>query len=233
MSERVLQKKHLDEAKERGAFVIDLGDFFCAMQGKYDKRHMKADLRPEHQRSDYLDALVETAGEWFSPYANLFLLMGEGNHETSIFKRHETNLTARVVERLNALNGTNIMHGGYSGWVRFLFEVYGAERTARKLAWHHGYGGDAPVTKGVIQTNRMAVYLPDADIIVTSHTHNEWLFPIARLRINDLGAISHDEQLHIKIPGYKEEYQDGFGGWHIERGAPPQTNRGNVATVLL
>ena len=26
--------------------------------------------------------------------------------------------------------------------------------------------------------------------------------------------------LHLRTGAYKEEYQDGFGGWHIERGAP-------------
>ena len=45
---------------------------------------------------------------------------------------------------------------------------------------------------------------------------------IPRVRLSDSGQIFHDEQLHIKIPGYKEEYQDGFEGWHIERGAPPK-----------
>jgi hypothetical protein len=217
-----LMKKHLDEAIDRDAHVLDFGDFFCAMQGKYDKRHSKNDVRPEHQRSDYLDALIETAGEWFAPYAERFLLIGEGNHETSIAKRHETNLTARIVERLNAKTNSQITHGGFSGWVRFLFMDGNETYSSKRLAYHHGYGGDSPVTKGVIQTNRMAVYLPDADIVVTGHTHNEWIFPIPRLRINTSGTTYHDEQIHLKLPSYKEEYGDGYGGWHIERGAPPK-----------
>jgi hypothetical protein len=217
-----LMRKHLDEAKRRDALVFDFGDLFCAMQGRFDPRSSKKDVRPEHQRSDYLDALVETAGVWFGPHADLFALIGEGNHETSIHKRHETNLTARLVERLNAQTGSKIAHGGFSGWVRFQFTIQGTVRTARNLYYHHGYGGDAPVTKGVIQTNRMAVYLPDADFVVTGHTHNEWIFPIARQRINKQGTLYLDEQLHIKLPSYKEEFGDGHGGWHIERGAPPK-----------
>ena len=35
-------------------------------------------------------------------------------------------------------------------------------------------------------------------------------------------ALRHDIQTHIKIPTYKEEYGDGFKGWHCERGAPPK-----------
>jgi hypothetical protein len=26
----------------------------------------------------------------------------------------------------------------------------------------------------------------------------------------------------VRTPGYKEEYQDGYGGFHVERGAPPK-----------
>ena len=44
-----LEKKHLDQAVEREAVIIDYGDLFCAMQGKYDRRHSKDDIRPEHQ----------------------------------------------------------------------------------------------------------------------------------------------------------------------------------------
>ncbi len=221
-SDQSLLKKHLEEARSRNAKVFVFGDLFCAMQGKFDKRGLKSDIRPEHQRSDYLDALVETAGDWYGPYADLFLAMSEGNHCTSIFKRHETNLIARLVERLNTAHKTKIKHGGYSGFVRFMFSRNDSHRSSRLLAYHHGYGGDAPVTKGVIQTNRMAVYLPDADIVVTGHTHNEWQFPIPRVRISDSGAVFHDEQLHLKLPSYKEEYGDGFEGWHIERGGPPK-----------
>lgn len=233
-----LEKKHLDEAKERNAVIIDYGDLFCAMQGRFDRRSSKDDIREEHQSGNYLDKLVSTATDFYAPYANNFAVMGPGNHETSILKHHETNLTERLVERLNMATGSEIKMGGYSGWVKFRFQ-YGRPRTnesaLRKdgsqkcmgsinLWYHHGYGGDAPVTKGTIQTGRQAVYVPDAHLVCTGHTHNEWIFPITRIRLHDTGTVYHDEQLHLKTPGYKEEYKDGYGGWHIERGGPPKPN---------
>lgn len=54
-SDRSLELKHLQEAVGYDAGVIDCGDLFCAMQGKYDKRSSKSDIRPEHQAGDYLD----------------------------------------------------------------------------------------------------------------------------------------------------------------------------------
>jgi len=221
-SDQILQKKHLEQAKERGAGIIDIGDLFCAMQGKYDPRGTKNDVRPEHNKTNYLDALIETASNFFSPYAENFIVIGQGNHESSILKRQETDLTTRLVERINTKAGSNIHRGGFSGWVVLRGNIGGNAWITKRVAWHHGYGGDAPVTKGVIQTNRMAVYLPDADFVLTGHTHNEWQFPIPRVRITSQGRIFHDEQLHLKTPTYKEEYVDGFGGWHIERGGPPK-----------
>jgi hypothetical protein len=164
---------------------------------------------------------VKTAADFYGPYADLFAVMAPGNHETAISKRHETNLTERLVTMLNDRHDTNIRVGGFSGWIKFQICVWG-EVVTTNMWYHHGYGGDAPVTKGVIQTNRQAVYLPDAHIVATGHTHNEWQFPLPRIRLSDKGKVHHDEQLHLKVPSYKEEYVDGYGGWHIERGGPPK-----------
>lgn len=216
-----LEREHLEQARERNAIIIDGGDLFCAMQGKYDKRSDKSDLKAEHKKGNYLDKLVTTAADFYGPYADLFAVMSPGNHETAISNRHETNLTERLVAELNTRHGSKIHVGGFSGWVKFQIGIYNCFHSMN-MWYHHGYGGDAPVTKGVIQTNRQAVYLPDAHIVATGHTHNEWQFPISRLRLTDKGKIFHDEQLHLKVPSYKEEYVDGHGGWHIQRGGPPK-----------
>lgn len=222
-SNRKLQFEHLQEAQERNAPVIDLGDFFCLMQGKYDPRKNKADILPQHNKADYLDAVIDEAVELFAPYANQFAVIGYGNHETSILKHQETDVIRRFVYRMKQHN-PNMYAGDYGGWVRFRFEASGVTRTRRdvKLKYFHGSGGGGPVTKGVIQTNRRAVYLPDADIVASGHIHESWQLSICRERISVHGNIFLDEQLHISCTTYKEEYGDGGHGWHIERGAPPK-----------
>lgn len=161
-----LLKKHLDEAKKFNAPVIDAGDWFCAMQGKYDPRGTKSDVRPEHNNIKYLDSLVETSAKFLEPYKDILTIRGQGNHETSILKRHETNITERLVERLKA-KGSICKLGGYSGWVRIQVQMYNAQESFR-LWYHHGWGGGGPVTKGTIQTARIAAYV-DADICLTGH----------------------------------------------------------------
>lgn len=65
--DRALLKKDLEAAKKGGHDIFINGDFFCAMQGKYDGRRSKSEIRPEHNSSHYLDLLVSTAIDWFEP----------------------------------------------------------------------------------------------------------------------------------------------------------------------
>ena len=221
--DRDLLAKHWAQARELDAPILDNGDFFCAMQGKFDKRANKNDLRPEHQNAHYLDSLVDTAADALMPYADLLTVRGQGNHERSILKVHETHLTERLVQSVKArTKATPIALGGYSGYIVFQVEA-GGRRKPFKMHYHHGFGGGGAVTRGVIQTNRQAVYLADADYVWTGHTHDSWTVRIARVKLNqDNTAIEHTEQVHFRTSGYKEEYGSGYDGWHVERGAPPK-----------
>lgn len=218
-----LEKKHLDQARERNAIIIDNGDLFCAMQGKYDKRSSKDSLRPEHQNGRYLDSLVDTAAEFYRPYADLFAVLGKGNHETAISKTHETDLTDRLAAELRRDGKSNVLSSGYGGWVRFAFDFGNCKFRQSKLLHHyHGCGGGGPVTRGVIMTNRMAVFNPDPEIIFTGHTHDEWMLTIQRHRLSAAGVPYQDEQLHIRAPGYKDEWDDGSGGFPVEKQHGPK-----------
>ena len=219
---RKLLQKHHQQAKERKALILSIGDTFCAMQGKGDRRGSKSDIREEHKKSNYLDALVNTAADWYGEHAENYLMFSDGNHETSVFKHHETDLTQRLVDRINLTQNTNIFKGNYTGWIFWTFEHESGGRTRTvKHKYNHGYGGGGPVTKGVIQTNRRAVYLPDADLITTGHIHERWEIDISRERIDNGGNPFIDAQKHLQLPTYKEEYLQSKG-WHIERGAPPK-----------
>lgn len=217
-----LEKKHLDKALERDALIVDNGDLFCAMQGKYDKRASKDALRPEHQAGNYLDLLVDTAFEFYRPYKSHFAVLGRGNHETAIYGKHETDLTERLVSRLKGDKGI-AESSGYGGWIRCQFWN---SRKCRHTLWiyhYHGSGGGGPVTKGVPQTNRTAVFTPDADVILTGHTHDEWIVWITRQRISPHGMVYHDQQLHMRPPGYKDAWNDGYAGWEVERMHGPKS----------
>lgn len=216
-----LERKHLAEVKERNGFIIDNGDLFCAMQGKYDKRSSKDSIRPEHANGNYLDALVDEAAEFYRPYAKHFAVMGDGNHETGIRKNHETDLTDRLAAKLRAM-GSPVQKSGYGGWVRFSYKTTGNKAGAHLLHHYHGSGGGGPVTRGVIDTNRIAVFTPDPEIVLTGHSHDEWMVTITRQRISQRGEVYRDEQVHVRVPGYKDAWADGHGGYEVERRHGPK-----------
>jgi hypothetical protein len=66
-SNRAMQKRHLDQAVERGAFVVDLGDLFCAMQGRNDRRAAKSAIAQEHAVDDYFGAIIRSTVNFFEP----------------------------------------------------------------------------------------------------------------------------------------------------------------------
>lgn len=212
-----LEQEHLELAVKRGAGILDFGDLFCAMQGKWDKRADPRQFR-EELRFNYLDSLVNYNSEFYLPYAPHFVMLSPGNHETAVRRRHETDLTTRLGERMK-LAGSALQVMPYAGWVRFMFNR-GQQQESVRLRYTHGYGGGGAVTKDVIQTSRQAVYL-DADIIVSSHTHDSFQLPIMRERLNQAGIPELNEMTFLKLGGYKDEFSEGEG-WAVERGICPK-----------
>jgi len=163
----------LQEAVNKNAMIFLFGDVFDAMQGRFDPRRSLDELRPEYRRNDYYDFVVKDVAKILSPFAKNIVLISEGNHETATQKNSNISLIDRLVWLLNTQYGGSILHGGYGGWVRFMLTGAAGGRSSVKMKYFHGAGGDSPVTRGVIQTNRQAVYLNGADIVVNGHCFDE------------------------------------------------------------
>jgi hypothetical protein len=221
-ADQAMEERHLKEAVARDALICDIGDLFDCMNGRYDKRADREHLRPEYQHGPYMNRLVDVGFDRYLPYADRWLLMSPGNHETAVAKHNDFDLTQQLYSRLKP-HAPLLNLGKYQGFVRI--HVTRSNRVIRcgsvAMAYHHGFGGSAPVTRGVIQTNRMAISYPDADIVWSGHTHTEFYLSIARLRLIQ-DAVVRDEQIHIRSPGYKEDTSHG-SGWAVEKGFMPQS----------
>lgn len=226
--DRELLVHHLKEAKRRNAKVIVNGDFFCLMQGRGDPRGSKDDIRPEHNTDLYLDAIVDTAVEWWKPWAGVLIFVGFGNHETSVIKHRETNLLKRFVERFNYLHKPEIpiALGGYGGWISF--RMYpggpGGKKATKdwKLHYFHGSGGGAVVTKNTIQHQRQTAMIEGADCIWMGHTHDAFVMESAKHYMDKLHRPRQSTVWQLQTPTYKEEFQDRHHGYHVEKGRPPK-----------
>lgn len=225
-----LLKKHMDYFKKHNIKVMINGDFFCLMQGRGDNRRNKSDIRPEHNNYRYLDSIVETAVEWWSPYADILTVIGYGNHETGVIKWQETDMLRRFVDLLNIKNGTNVQTGGYGGWL--IVRVGKRCQVTYKIKYFHGSGGGGIVTKGAINLTRALEMYEDFDVFTMGHIHEN----ASRNDVRDMiihhsteGYKAVQRQIHLMLTGtYKEEYEDGSKGWHVERGAPPKPLGGRI-----
>jgi hypothetical protein len=219
--DRALLKKHLDEALKGNHDVLINGDLFCLMQGAYDPRKSKSDIREEHNVANYFDAIINTAVDWFAPYAHLIKFIGYGNHETAILKRQETDIIERFVTLLNYKCQSNVQVGGYGGWVRVHF-ADGVNSKSFNIKYMHGFGGGGAVTRGTIQHNRMSVNVEGADAIWMGHVHEDYEMTYTVEFLSNQDTVLQRDILMIRTSAYKEEYGDGSKGWHIERGASPK-----------
>ena len=226
--DRVLLKRHLDQAMEMDARILMNGDTLCLMQGRADRRGSKSGIRPEHNVDHYFDAVVNDAIEWFSPYAKNIDVISYGNHETAIIKHQEIDVIQRLVGGLNQKNGTHIQTGGYGGWIVYNFKrPKNSGSVSYRSKYYHGSGGGGPVTKGTIQFNRMATMVEGADMVWMGHVHEDHELTYTVERMSHNNYVHLKEVLMVRTATYKEEYgdeKDGYGakGWMVERGSPPK-----------
>ena len=227
--DRVQFKKLLDQCVERNAYIIFNGDLFCLMQGRYDPRRARDSVRPEHNHNNYLDLVINDAAEFLAPYADRIALIGYGNHETNICKRLETDPIERLIERLHFMTSHKIMKSGYHG---FLMLKFGALQNGKyntvssSVIYHHHGKFSGVISKGVLGVGRHGAVTPDADVILTGHTHDNWSMEQPRYRLSKrTGEVTIEPQIHLKSGTLKEEFAVP-NGWAVETIVMPKSNAG-------
>jgi UDP-2,3-diacylglucosamine pyrophosphatase LpxH len=221
-------KRDLAHAAEKG-YILIIGDIFDAMQGRYDPRRSYSGMRREYAEKllaggSYFDLIVEDAAKFFVPFASKILMFSYGNHETSVLRHSDTDLLQRLAAMLNlGLKDWRVHVGAYAGYVYFGLKTRSTVGRSLVIRYHHGYGGDAPVTRGVIQTNRQAVDAPDADVVVNGHNHQQYVVVVPRERFflnKGKPFIKNEPQFFIRTPSYAVG-RDGMD-WETQTGKPPR-----------
>lgn len=171
--------KTLEEARSLNARILINGDVFDGILPKDMKRFQPSVLDRELQgMDDILSAVIDKGVRILEPYADLIDVIGIGNHEDSILRHHNINLVGSkgcLIDRLNAKGG-NIKYGGYTGYLTYTFWRMKSKShfssTKFVIQYHHGAGGSAIVTKGILNLARASASNEGADIIWQAHKHN-------------------------------------------------------------
>lgn len=212
-----LLKTHLEEAVEEGAPVILGGDTFDAQGGRWHPGRSLDGVRPEFRGEDYLDLLVSGFAEFAEFAAPNIAGMFRGNHEITICRNNNTDLTERAAERLRQ-SGSPVITGGIGGWILCRLCVTKTVRLIVPVYYHHGTAGGGVASK----VTRRAAMLPEAAVVVTGHTGDEYIITVCRDRVSPVtGRIWQDEQIHISSPGYSANYDPEGSSWHSQQERPP------------
>lgn len=219
--DRDLLSKHLKQAEADNAMVLINGDFFDAMQGRYDPRGTKGAIRPEYKHSKYLDMIVDDGIEYLSKF-NIRYHINTGNHESNLLKRLETDVLQRLTDGLSH-KGIEVEYGGYTGYiiVKYCVKQNGGDREyasmLNQVIWyHHGYGGNAKRSKGTLSADIDMMQNPDADIVTKGHDHQSWYMPIATTKIKQNMDVVDKIIHHIRTGSYKKKERSH--GWEVEKG---------------
>lgn len=220
---RNILKKHFDEIKDANGLIFIFGDLLDVMGSYGDKRLQREELDPLfiQQGRTYLDLVAEFTIEFLKPYARNIALISYGNHEKTITKFHNHDILRSIVWALNLDQGVNIQLGAYSGWV-FLRLRNGQTSQIQKIHYHHGFGGNAKRSKGMLDVQIEVMKYPDANILVRGHTHQKWYDPsTTRMRVTPKGRIYKDKVRYIQSGSYVDGIGAGVRGWPVEKNFNP------------
>lgn len=243
--DKELIASELQWARDNKARVAIAGDVFDLLLPKDHKRFNPTVLDPLIRNTDsVLNATLNMGVKILKPYADLIDLIGCGNHETSITKYHATDIIALLCERLSTPKH-QVQHGGYTGaWVNTYSRPSGGDGGGTGsfvIRYHHGMGGAAPVTKGLIDFARFSSWMRDADVIWFGHKHNRTLAHVRESRIPRQGDdFELRDVFHVQTSSYDTDQHPQFDSegtyttnWGTEKGFAPQGRGGAKLWVSI
>ena len=220
-------KAHLDYIKSINGKVLIVGDLFDVMGCYKDPRTKSQDIDPRYLVRDrsYLDVVLDDVYAFLKPYRDNILMISYGNHETAIMRHRDTDIIDRLVYLLNQDSTFTTQKGSYSGWIYLkLYPQLGKSRKVAtfRIAYHHGKGGNAKRSKGILYSQMDAMEYPDANLIVSGHDHNKIYDPsnVRRRMAYQKAIYTYKDTVHwIKTGSYKQSADDF--GWEVEKGFMP------------
>ena len=194
-------EEHAHYCLEDQRYMLFGGDLFDGIIRTDTKRAVNSLL----ERGDnQLNIKLDKAYELLKPYQNQILFFGRGNHEESILKYNGVDMLEVLAKMLNSGQKHQIIVGNYANFIRFAFKDARGKSVAHyDIYQHHGMGGNAPVTKGIIDWNRIGKSV-NADLIWTGHRHNAIIDasdPI--MCVNQNGEVIIKNRQCIQTPSYQ------------------------------
>ena len=194
--------KHFDYCLKDNRYILIGGDLFDAILLKDMKRAVNHLLTA---KDNQINVKLEETAHFLDKYKDNIIFIGRGNHEESVLKYNGLDLLQMLTTLLNAGKKTPIQYGNYANFLRFSFTNKQKKSIAHyDIFQHHGAGGSAPITKGMLDFSRIAKGV-NADLIVIGHKHNAIIDasdPI--MYIDNNGQVIFKNRQLIQTPSYQK-----------------------------
>lgn len=199
--DRETLKQHFDFCKKDGRYILINGDWFDAIIMGDRKRSVAHLIENTDQQ---LNKKLEESYEFLKPYQDQILFMGRGNHEESIIKYNGIDLLQMLTTMLNMNSEHKILYGNYANFLRFTFKGKSRNERHYDIFAHHGCGGSAPATKGMLDFNAIAKGI-NADLIWLSHKHNALIdYSAPVMHIDKNGDVILKNRQCVETPSYQK-----------------------------
>lgn len=200
--DKTILKKHLDFCLKDGRYILIGGDLFDAILLRDGKRAVNHLME---KTDNQLNVKINEVVEFLRPYKDNILFIGRGNHEESILKYSGLDVLEMTIQLLNSQSKHQIQLGNYANFIRFNF-INNNNRSVLHydMFQNHGAGGNSPVTKGMIDFNRIMKGTL-ADLIWIGHKHHaiaDFSDPI--MYIDQTGEVRMKNRQSIQTPSYQK-----------------------------
>gem|GEM_PF-6037136 len=156
-----IYNKVMDRVARKNLKLILNGDFVSLFFLK--------DLSSMAERRMHTDEALDKVWEFLKKYRNRIYLVTRGNHDKRLFKYAESNFLRRYAKELKLnyadTQGVLIIQTGNREW---------------RILVTHGWGNGRTIGAKVNKAENLARQWEQIDIVVISHTHQPFYFPISR-----------------------------------------------------
>ena len=197
----------MNESVAHNARILINGDVFDGILPTDRKRYARG--QDQFNEDAQINSRIDYAVKLLKPYVDYIDFIGIGNHEASLVKYDNVDMLKLLASELSKYRNLKlppIKRGSYQGFLRFWFEAKGGAVRQYVIYRDHGKGGASPVTKGIINFNRVHTTFI-ADTYWLGHTHSSvidnstWtIYP------DNSGKIIKKQKRSIITAGYNEGF---------------------------
>ena len=221
-------RRLLDRAVDEARRILINGDLIDGIFPKDFKRYVPSVVMAAMSgRDDLLNSTVQYAIDFLTPYKEYIDFIGVGNHELSVLQYHSYDVMRPICQGLST-TAHKVKQGQYMGFLRYPLSATSTQVHNYDIYYTHGAGGASPVTKGMIEFNRILSGVQNVNMVWAGHMHTTTWTAENRLSMNQVGEVKNTIVDAVRTAGFLGHKE---GSYPARFGMRPQPLGGMMIDV--